>query len=163
MRKVELSVEEFWAVPQKTEECWFWPIVTLPGGYGATQRVTGCPEKVPHRVAWYLTNGAIKRRLFVLHSCDMANCVRPDHLRLGTSSDNCRDRWERTGPTRLKPTYGGKNIVISGAPSVVQITLKFDKDDFWKLEMAANSVHISPASTWMRSVLLAKADEVNGK
>jgi HNH endonuclease len=44
-----------------------------------------------HRVAWELANGPIPGRLFVLRRCDNRLCVNPEHLFLGTQSDNMRD------------------------------------------------------------------------
>lgn len=44
-----------------------------------------------HRVAWALVNGPIPDGLFVLHTCDVRNCIEPTHLWLGTQTDNMRD------------------------------------------------------------------------
>lgn len=45
-----------------------------------------------HRVAWDLTYGPIPDGMLVLHRCDNPSCVRPDHLFLGTQTDNMLDR-----------------------------------------------------------------------
>lgn len=50
-------------------------------------------------MAWELTVGPIPDGLYVCHRCDNPPCVRPDHLFLGTPSDNAIDR-ERKGRSR---------------------------------------------------------------
>lgn len=43
------------------------------------------------RAAWILYVGEIPGSLYVLHKCNNARCVNPDHLYLGTHQDNMRD------------------------------------------------------------------------
>jgi hypothetical protein len=44
-----------------------------------------------HCAAYRITFGEYRRGLYVLHTCDTPLCVRPDHLWLGTQSDNMKD------------------------------------------------------------------------
>ncbi len=84
------GVRQFWARVDTSGVCWVWTGAKNSGGYGDI-RYDG--RKVgTHRVAWELTNGPIPNGLWVLHRCDNPPCVRPDHLFLGTNTDNMRDR-----------------------------------------------------------------------
>jgi hypothetical protein len=67
--------------------CWQWTGRRDANGYGFTVR-----GQRAHRVSWEDTFGPIPPGLFVCHHCDNPSCVRPDHLFLGSSADNNRDR-----------------------------------------------------------------------
>ncbi|KKL52944.1 hypothetical protein LCGC14_2280410 [marine sediment metagenome] len=45
-----------------------------------------------NRVAWGEAYGPIPDGLHVLHLCDTPPCIEPEHLYLGTDSDNTQDR-----------------------------------------------------------------------
>lgn len=56
-----------------------------------------------HRAAWIIYKGEIPNGLHVLHKCNNALCVNPDHLYLGTHQQNMRDMVDsyRCGGTKL--------------------------------------------------------------
>ena len=66
-----------------------------------------------HRVAWELANGPIPDGLLVCHRCDNPPCCNPEHLFLGTKSDNALDQigkgrpWNRTKGHRVAALPGG--------------------------------------------------------
>lgn len=92
--------ERFWSKVSKGDGCWEWQAGRLPTGYGRFSD-KGVEYKA-HRFSWALAHGAIPEGMLICHRCDNPRCVRPDHLFLGTNSDNQRDmvnknrgRWKR--------------------------------------------------------------------
>lgn len=74
----------------KTNHCWFWIGATTGDGYG--QIKIGKKNIKVHRYFWELHNNKkIPSGLVACHICDIKNCVRPDHLFIGTNQDNIRD------------------------------------------------------------------------
>jgi hypothetical protein len=61
-----------------------------------------------HRIAWELVYGPIPSGLKCLHRCDNPSCVRPDHLFLGTVTDNAEDMIVK-GRARYIPHLGAEN------------------------------------------------------
>lgn len=74
--------------------CLIWHGATINSGYG----IIGNGDKkliTVHRLAWILNNGEIPGNLLIRHKCSNKLCVNPEHLELGTHSDNLRDAWAR--------------------------------------------------------------------
>jgi len=75
--------------------CWIWMGTLNNNGYGVISR-DGKNVSV-HRVSWELHNSKIPKGdgyhgICVLHSCDVPCCVNPNHLFIGTHSDNMKDK-----------------------------------------------------------------------
>jgi len=86
--------ERFWRHVHKTDSCWLWVGSKNQQGYGniSIGRVQGKSRcMLAPRLAWKIANGDIPEGLHVLHSCDNPPCVNPEHLWLGTQTDNNRD------------------------------------------------------------------------
>ena len=69
--------------------CWFWNGSMGGTGYGhfrVHDRMMNA-----HRASWLMHRGPIPAGIFVLHRCDIRQCVYPSHLFLGTHDENMRD------------------------------------------------------------------------
>lgn len=99
----ESLIDKFLKKVKKTETCWLWTGFIKKSGYGLYNK------KRVHRIAYELFKGHIPKGMFVCHSCDVRNCVNPDHLWLGTNKDNLNDmkikgrgpRGEKQGRSKL--------------------------------------------------------------
>lgn len=69
--------------------CWLWTGILKTGGYGVI-KVRG-KNVATHRASYEAFVGAIPDGTFVLHRCDVRHCINPDHLFLGSQTDNMRD------------------------------------------------------------------------
>ena len=71
--------------------CWYWSGYCMPKGYGHFGVSSKRQNALAHRVAWEIFRGDIPSGMFVCHRCDVPGCVNPEHLFLGTNSDNIQD------------------------------------------------------------------------
>ena len=62
-----------------------------PDGYGKI-RIKGGKQIAAHRFSYEIHNGKIPEGMYVCHRCDIPRCVAPEHLFLGTHSDNMKDK-----------------------------------------------------------------------
>ncbi len=88
-------VDRFWARVQKSDGYLIWTGKRYQSGYGGL--IVSKKQIYAHRFSWMVTNGEIGK-LLVLHKCDNPQCVRPDHLFLGTDKDNAVDRMAKGRP-----------------------------------------------------------------
>jgi len=91
--KIPLHERLFNRVVFGTTDCWHWCGPTNTFGYG---RMTYQGRlQVAHRLSWIAFNGPIPDGLSVLHKCDNPSCINPEHLWLGTYSDNIKDAYQK--------------------------------------------------------------------
>ncbi|OOV05797.1 HNH endonuclease [Rhodoferax fermentans] len=103
--------ESFWAnVKKQPSGCWEWQGCTnVPNGYGLVR--WDRKQRVTHRVAAFISGMIVdvkappnkQDKTHVLHTCDNKLCCNPDHLYLGSYSDNLRHAY-KTG--LKKPACG---------------------------------------------------------
>ena len=109
MSKTKTPIEvRFWSRVQKTDDCWLWTGFRMKNGYGTIGSGHGANKRTVHRLSYELANGPIPDGLLVCHKCDVRNCVRPDHLFLGTHADNMADASAK-GRTNRSGMPGSKN------------------------------------------------------
>jgi hypothetical protein len=88
--------------------CWNWTGGTHKRGYGTLCGPDG-RNVATHRYSYEIHKGAIPDGMYVRHTCDNPRCVNPDHLLIGTPSDNVRDMWERAR-ARPRGVKGEKHL-----------------------------------------------------
>ncbi len=84
--------ERFWLKVEKTETCWIWHGGHKSNGYGQFKASTHTRQQRAHRYIYELTYGPIPCELQIDHICRVKACVRPNHLRVATPSQNSRNR-----------------------------------------------------------------------
>lgn len=101
--------------------CWLWQHARNVKGYGWLRY--GGRMQLAHRMAWVLFRGPIPDGLCVLHHCDTPACVNPDHLFLGSTTDNNADRHAKGRSRGATGEANGKARLRVG--EVLQIREKF--------------------------------------
>jgi hypothetical protein len=132
-------------VIKEENDCWEWSGSKVNGYANFNHR--GKIMKA-HRASWIIHHGAIPLSMFVLHKCDVPHCTNPDHLFLGTHTDNMRDmaKKHRTG-VRCKLTitqvHEIKNLLTLGV-SMVRLAKKYN--------VSANAIwEIKHGVSWKRA------------
>jgi hypothetical protein len=98
--------ERFWKNVKKSNkcECWEWT-GTICGvvnkRYGVIR--DNYKQKKAHRISYELHKGIIPEGKVIRHICDNKLCVNPDHLQIGSVSDNNRDKIGKHLYIAVKP------------------------------------------------------------
>ena len=148
--------ERFWAQVARGEgeACWLWAGGTGNSGYGLFRLG---PRKVgAHRVAWMLTHGGLPPSgQHVCHTCDTPLCVRPEHLFLGSHTDNMRDA-SRKGRKRGRGGRTGEGNGRARLPATTVLRLRalpyrhgMDTELARALGVSVSAVHLARTGrTW---------------
>lgn len=116
------TLEDFWNLVNKTDSCWLFTGSKYSNGYGRFQ-YNGKREST-HRLSYRISKGKIPKGLFVCHTCDIRDCVNPDHLFLGTCKDNLQDMSKKG-----RAYNGDKKGIKNGRAKVTEeIVLKMRKE-----------------------------------
>lgn len=124
----ETSIRERFSdswIPEPNSGCWLWIGAVVANGYGSIKK--GITSVRAHRAAWGLFRGPIPNRKCVLHKCDTPLCVNPDHLFLGSHSDNTFDminkgrqsEGEKHPASRLKEADVRSILASTGSESTL--------------------------------------------
>ncbi len=84
--------------------CWEWLGCKWDSGYGYVRHQG--KHISAHRYIYSLHYGPIPNNLDACHKCDNPSCVNPNHIFLGTASDNLKDCYSK-GRRSQKGTNNG--------------------------------------------------------
>lgn len=123
-------MNRFWDKVDKSSYCWKWIAAKNSKGYGLFKldgRVN--TPNLAHRVAWTLVNGEIPKGSCCLHKCDNPECVNPDHLFLGTQSDNMKDMVAKGRQNKAKGSSASNSTLIEDDVVKIKKLLLYGKLD----------------------------------
>ena len=95
-------------IVKSKDECWEWTGSRNQKNWHGQWRSKAGAIELTHRASWRLFKSEVPGGLFVLHKCDNPICVNPNHLFLGTQSDNLKDMWIK-GRARPATSLGEKH------------------------------------------------------
>lgn len=84
--------------------CWLWTASVAGKGYGQIKLPGQRKQMYAHRLSYLIHKGEDPGNKQVCHTCDNPRCVNPEHLFLGTASDNLKDM-----KSKGRSTFGEKN------------------------------------------------------
>lgn len=107
MENVEFEKLRLMKKIEKVGDCWIFTGALNNKKQGIGYGVTTYNRKriLAHRLSYNLFKGQIAKGLCVCHTCDNRKCCNPDHLWLGTHTENIKDAFKKG---RLAPIWGRK-------------------------------------------------------
>lgn len=129
--------------------CWIWMLSTVRGGYGKVS-IDG-KSHTAHRAIWEKKNGPVPSGLILCHRCDTPSCVNPDHLFVGTHSDNSLDmvtknraaKGEKIGNSKLTSDVVGKIRSMTGTYKSIGEAFGISESAVWYVRNNVTWRHIA--------------------
>ncbi len=130
----------------KLGRCWVWTRSTGRFGYGRFTLPPGGARnwEEAHRVSWRLAYGDIAADRMVLHRCDNPPCVNPEHLFLGDSVVNARDRSVKGRTASKAGVNNGRHILTESM--VAKLRAKYKSGETAK--RLSTVFGVSPSAVW---------------
>jgi hypothetical protein len=83
--------------------CWIWKPEKTGKDYGSFKHYRDRPAIGAHVSSYLFHIGEVPEGMLVRHRCDNPPCVNPEHLTIGSASDNMKDMFERgRNPSQTK-------------------------------------------------------------
>ena len=120
--------DRFWnfIMPVPWSGCWLWVGSVDKKGYGRF-RFQGKTIFATH-ASLKIHGTNIPTGLCVLHKCDMPGCVRPEHLFVGTQSENMRDKKNKGRAHRLCGELGSSTKLTLTQVSHIRASDKSERN-----------------------------------
>jgi hypothetical protein len=83
---------------KKTDTCWLWTGALNTSGRGILR--VNYKTVQAHRLSYERYKGSVPPGMCVCHTCDVGNCVNPEHLWLGSHQDNMSDMAKKGRSTK---------------------------------------------------------------
>ena len=114
-RKQKTLSDRFWEKVEQGDGCWKWLGAKSQGyGYLSVGGRSGGPQRA-HRISYELHFGPIPDGLFVRHKCDNPECTNPEHLEVGTHTDNMADLVARGRHSKHGQTHCAHGHELAGS------------------------------------------------
>lgn len=97
LKKSGVLIKSLCEIDKKTG-CWVWSGKRIKGKYGAVK--SNGTAHVAHRLSYEMFVGPIPEGMLVCHHCDNPPCINPDHLFVGSHSDNMKDCFAKGRQSR---------------------------------------------------------------
>lgn len=116
--------------------CWEWQRAKAGNGYGIIS-VGHQRSAYAHRVSYFMFNAPISEGMLVRHKCDNPGCINPEHLEVGTQSDNmsdCKSRGRMSPPpvargatnNKTKLTEEQVSYIVKSDKSIAELARMFN-------------------------------------